>query len=172
VQATVYGKFNIRGTPLYQTHTEFHGGNYDFFTRQKLRYEHPLRWQGRRFSASYSISESRPPTASQANPIATETVSITGEVSEDGRTLVSLVAVRTNAYPGESQKETIRLTNVPFESVKNEAGRSEVVFRSNVAGTVTAEYVHTVDNDPLRYYNWTVSSGDGTFDLVRVWFVN
>jgi hypothetical protein len=172
VQATVYGKFNAQGTPLTQSHNEFHGGNYDFFTRQKLRYEHPLKWQGRRFSATYSISETRPPTASQANPIATETVSITGEISEDGRTLVSLVTVRTNAYPGESQKETIRLTNVPFESRQDEAGHIEIVFRSNAAGSVSAEYVHTVDNDPLRYYNWTASTGDGTFDMVRVWFVN
>jgi hypothetical protein len=99
-------------------------------------------------------------------------VAITGQVSADGLTLASLSIQVTVAYDGGSQKTTIRLSNVPFESKKDELGRVEVVFRSGAAAYASAEYVNTVDYDPLHYYNWSVSTGAGTFDQVRVWFVN
>jgi hypothetical protein len=170
VQAYVYGKFKVRGSPLQEYRSEINGGNFDWFTRQKDRYAHPLAWTGSRFAVSYSTSRPGTPTASNPNPVTTESAAILGQVSADGRTLASLSIQVTVSFDGGSQKTTIRLTNVPFESRKDESGRIEVVFRSSAAASAAAEYVNTVDNDPLRYYNWTVSTGDGTFDQVRVWF--
>ncbi|MDD8024983.1 MAG: hypothetical protein PHI34_00610, partial [Acidobacteriota bacterium] len=69
-------------------------------------------------------------------------------------------------------KTVIRLTGIPFESVKNERGRIEICFSSKQAAAVSAESSHTETYDPLHYYSWKASSGDGPFELVRIWFVN
>jgi hypothetical protein len=137
-----------------------------------LGYAHPLAWTGGRFAVSYSTSRPGTPTASNPDPVITESVAIAGLVSADGLTLANLSIQVTVSFDGGSQKTTIRLTNVPFESRRDEGGMVEVVFRSGAAASASAEYVNTVDNDPLRYYNWSVSTGDGTFDQVRIWFRN
>ncbi len=172
VQATVYGKFPGQGSRLEHSTNEFTAGNYDWFTRQNLRRKYPLRWTGTRFAASYSYAEKGTPTAQDPDPVITYTGSITGRVSEDGRTLAELSITNAVSSPGGEQRTVIRLNGIALESFKSPAGRIEVVFRSAAAASVSAEYVNKVFNDPLNYYSWTASTGGGTFDQVRVWFVN
>jgi hypothetical protein len=160
VTVSVYGKFPMAGDVAKESLNEFHGGNFDFLARQKRRFQYPLRWDGTRFRAAFE----------EPSGISVESVEVSGEVSADGRTLISLVSIRTLTNSGGGQKETVRLTQIPFENMIREANRREIVFRSDAAASASAEYVNTVKNDPLRYYNWTASTGDGRFERVRIWF--
>ncbi len=172
VQATVYGKFPGQGSKLEHSTNEFTAGNYDWFTRQNLRRKYPLRWTGTSFAASYSYAEKGTPTAQNPDPVITYAGSVSGRVSEDGRTVVELSITNSVSSPGGEQRTVIRLSGIPLESSKSAAGRVEVVFRSAAAASASAEYVKKEYNDPLNYYSWTASTGSGTFDQVRVWFVN
>jgi hypothetical protein len=172
VQAFVYGKFPDRSSRLEHSTNEISAGNFDWFSRQKLRFKYPLRWTGTRFASSSSYSEPGTPTAQYPHPTITYSCSITGRVSEDGRTLAELVITNTISSEGGETKTVIRLNGIPFESFKHEGGRIEVDFSSKSPGSVSAQHVHTESTDPLNYYSYTYSSGDGNFELVRVFFVN
>jgi|GEM_PF-3390377 len=172
VQAAVYGKFPGQGSKLEHSTNEIKAGNYDWFTRQDLRRRFPLRWTGTRFAASYSYSEKGTPTFQNPDPVITYTGSLSGRVSDDGRTLVELSITNAVSSPGGEQRTSIRLIGVPLESRKSGAGRIEVVFRTASAAAVSADYVNKVFEDPLGYYSWTASTGSGVFDQVRIWFVN
>ncbi|MDD8027335.1 MAG: hypothetical protein PHI34_12565, partial [Acidobacteriota bacterium] len=94
VHAIVYGKFEMRGYIAHETTNEIEAGNFDWFTEQKLRYKYPLRWAGMRFSTSYSYREESTPTAQDPHPIITYTCSVTGQISEDGRKILSLTIIK------------------------------------------------------------------------------
>lgn len=174
IDVRVSGSFPVVEVPWMGAHAAFDGGNLNGSPGSREHETHPLVWTGNRFRVSYSVEGTRTPTLGNPDPKTTRTVEASGEVSADGKTLVSLVSTTAVFNSGWRQETTIRLTRVPLLEPKSrrESDPVEWRYRSTSAATVNASYSYR-EMGEMRFRvapDHTASTGSGRFDLVEVRF--
>jgi hypothetical protein len=173
VTIEVGGDFPQQGSPYPSSISQFNGGNFNFFGRSKESAEHPLRWNGSRFSASYSTTrKNESPSLLNPAPTITDTVSVSGEISEDGRTVVGLTSVLSSSNAYFSRTETIKVTSLPLQGDPFQGGTFGPAYFSESARAAAASYAYSESPDPGIGQGRTTSAStdQGRFAFVRVSF--
>jgi hypothetical protein len=173
VTIEVNGEFPQQGVRYPSSISQIKGGNFDFFGRAKESAEHPLRWSGSRFSVSYSTTRTNEsPSLLNPAPTITDSVSISGEVSADGRTIISLASVLSSSNAYFSRTETIRVAGLALQGDPLRNGVFAPSYFSESSGPVAASYVYSESPDPRlgAGQNSSASTDQGRFKFVRVSF--
>jgi hypothetical protein len=173
VTIEISGEFPQQGARYPSSINQINGGNFNFFGRARESAEHPLKWNGTAFSASYStVRRNESPSPLNPAPTITDTVSISGEISGDGRTIVGLTSVLASSNPYFNRTETIRVTGLPLQGDPLRGGDFAPAYFSESAGVVAASYAYSESPDPrLGAGQSTIASTDqGRFKSVRVSF--
>jgi hypothetical protein len=173
VTIEIGGEFPQQGARYPSSITQINGGNFNFFGRAKESAEHPLQWNGTAFSASYSmVRKNESPSLLNPAPTITDAVAVSGEVSADGRTIVSLTSILSSSNAYFSRTETIRVTGLPIQGDPLRGGDFTPAYFSESAGVVAASYAYSESPDPAigQGQNTTASTDQGRFKFVRASF--
>jgi hypothetical protein len=105
-------------------------------------------------------------------PTITDSVSVSGEVSADGRTIVNLTSVLSSSDAYFSRTETIRVTGLPLQGDPFRDGVFAPTYFSESSRNAAASYIDTESPDPSlgAGQNSTASTDQGRFKFVRVSF--